>query len=88
MLSFPIAGERNCVTTVEIISKGEREKWILFVSQSCTFAAALYFQLSACTKLTGRRVVNSIFRDNFPRKYVQAPKGRPSSQLKRRTRGT
>ena len=26
LLSFPIAGERNCVTTVEITSIGEREK--------------------------------------------------------------
>ena len=30
LLSFPIAGERNCVTTVEIISKSEREKWNWF----------------------------------------------------------
>ena len=31
LLSFPIAGERNCVTTVEITSNGEREKIPLII---------------------------------------------------------
>ena len=87
LLSFPIAGERNCVTTVEIISKDERQKWNLLVSQTCTFAGDIVYPTIHVHE-TYWKTCRKCFRDNFPRRYVQATKGRPSSQLKRRTRGT
>ena len=75
LLSFPIAGERNCVTTVEIISKSEREKWNWFHNR-----VNLLGTLSGQPRAQNiREDVSQFFRDNFPRKYVQATKGHPSS---------
>ena len=75
LLSFPIAGERKRVTTVDIISKSEREKWNWFHNR-----VNLLGTLSGQPRAQNiREDVSQFFRDNFPRKYVQATKGHPSS---------